>query len=75
MSSRCWEGRGLTVVVVGCEELEDDAGEAAFEAAQGFGLGFALGQFLLVVGPSQGAGHPGLGDRDAVDRGVEVTIA
>jgi hypothetical protein len=39
MSSRCRLARLSSVLVVGVEVAEDDAGEAAFEAAQGFGIG------------------------------------
>jgi hypothetical protein len=46
MSSRCREGRVLTVGVVSVEPVEDDASEAAFEAAEGFGLGHVLGELL-----------------------------
>jgi hypothetical protein len=37
MSSRCRLASGLTVLVVGVEVVEDDSGEAPFEATKGFG--------------------------------------
>ena len=52
MSSRGREGGGVTVVVGG-QVVEDNAGEASFEAAEDLGLGLTLGELPLVVGPSE----------------------
>ena len=38
------------VVVIGVEVSVDDAGQAALEAAQGFGCGVACGEAASVVG-------------------------
>ena len=67
MSSGCGEasrGGGL----VGGEVVEHDAGEAAFEAAQGFRGRHALGSLLEVVGLAE-AVKADLGDRDPVEVG------
>ena len=54
--------------------MVDDIGQAAFEAAAGFGGGLTFGDLAEVV-RAAGAGIPGLGDGDDVDRGVELPIA
>jgi hypothetical protein len=45
------------------EEVEHDAGEVAFEGAQGFGAGVAASSSALVVELSGAGGEPDLGDR------------
>lgn len=50
--------------------VEHHPGQAAFEAAQGFGLGVAGGLALAVVGLSE-AVEADLGDGDAVQSSVE----
>ena len=52
----------------------DDARQPAFEASQCFGGRHAFGLLLLVVGLAQSV-HPDLGDRDPVDRCVELPVA
>jgi hypothetical protein len=54
--------------------LEDDADEESFEAADGFAAAFAFGLFAVEVRPSVGV-VAGLGDRDSVERGVELAVA
>jgi hypothetical protein len=46
----------------------------AFEAADGFELGLALGLFASEIGTSFGVGL-GAGERDDVDRAVELAVA
>jgi len=56
------------------EEVPDPAGEVAFEAAHGFEAGLAFGAFAgqVVLGLGVAAGA---GERDAVNRGVELAVA
>ena len=54
--------RGSCGGLVGGEVVVDDAGEASFEAAQGFGGGHSFCLLLLVVGLTQ-AVHADLGSR------------
>ena len=58
---------------VGDEGSVDDVGESAFESAECFGgsvaIGASSGQERSGVGV-----EAGLGDRDAVYRGVELTV-
>ena len=56
------------------ECVEDDADEQWFEAADGFASVLAFGAFAFEVGAGGGV-VAGLGDRDAVERGVELAIA
>ena len=56
------------------ERVEDDADEQSFEAADGFAAALAFGAFAFEVGASGGVGAS-LGDRDAVERGVELAVA
>ena len=49
-------------------------GQAAFQTAPGLSRGFALGDLGLVVDVAEAAGRPDLGDRDDVERGIELTI-
>src|SRR3954454_15429989 len=56
------------------QEVPDAAGEVAFEAADGFAGGLAFGSFAVEVGLGFGVAA-GAGDRDAVDRGVELAVA
>ena len=53
MSSRCRLASGLVGLVVGVQVAEDDAGQAAFEAAQGFGTGVTVSESFAVVGLSE----------------------
>ena len=55
------------------EQPPDPAGEVAFEAADGFELGFAFGVFAVEVGAGLGVG-PGAGERDDVERPVELAV-
>ena len=52
----------------------DDVGEVAFEGAACFAVGLAFGAFAGEVGAGAGV-EPGLGERDAVDGGVELAVA
>ena len=54
--------------------LEDDADEEAFEAADGLASALAFGFLALEVGTCGGV-VAGLGDRDPVERGVELAVA
>ena len=56
------------------EGLVDDADEEPFEAAERFAAGLALGSFALEVVARRGV-VAGLGDRDPVERGVELAVA
>jgi hypothetical protein len=56
------------------EVAVEDAGEATFEAAQGLGVGHALGLLLAVVRLREPI-EADLGDRDPVDRRVELPVA
>lgn len=73
MSSRCRKTRRSSVLV-GVEVAVDDAGEAAFQTAQGLGVGHAFGLLLPVVGLPEPV-EADLGDRDPMDRGVELAVA
>jgi hypothetical protein len=72
-------GGGLVFVMlgvgIGAQALIDDAGESAFEAAQGFGLGISACEAFAVVGVPGAGGQPDLGDSDAVQSGVELAVA
>ena len=52
----------------------DDVGEVALEGASGFAVGLSFGFFSGEVGTGARV-QPGLGERDAVDRGVELAVA
>ena len=52
----------------------DDVGESAAEEAQRFGLGVALSEAFGDVVASWGPGA-GLGEGDAVQRGVDLAVA
>jgi hypothetical protein len=56
------------------ECLEDEADEESFEAADGFAAALAFGSFAFEVGAG-GFVDAGLGDRDAVEGGVELAVA
>ena len=60
--------------MVGTQVAEDDAGQASFEAAQGFGVGVTAALAVAVVG-STGSLETDLGDGDAVQCRVELAIA
>ena len=61
-------------LVVSVEVAEDHAGQAAFEAAQSLGFGIAGSEPFAVVSLPR-AVHADLGDRDAVQGGVELSVA
>lgn len=61
-------------VVVCPEKGVDLAGELAFEGAEGFGLAVAARALPVEVGAGLGV-DAGLGDRDAVEGCVELTVA
>jgi hypothetical protein len=73
MSSRCRLARLDLGLAVGVEVVEDDSDQSAFEAAQGFGAGVTGGEALAVVGLAESV-ESDLGDRDAVQGGVELTV-
>jgi hypothetical protein len=54
--------------------VEDDAGEQSFEAADGFAAALALTAFAFEI-RARGCVVAGLGDRDPVERRVELTVA
>ena len=54
--------------------VEDDADEESFEAADRFAAAFAFGLFAFEVGACWRV-VAGLGDRDPVERGVELAVA
>jgi hypothetical protein len=54
--------------------LVDDADEEPFEAADGFASAFSFGSFSFEVGARAWL-VAGLGDRDAVEGGVELAVA
>jgi len=56
------------------QEVPDAAGEVALEAADGFAGGLAFVSFAVEVGPGFGVAA-GAGDRDPVQRGVELAVA
>jgi hypothetical protein len=60
-------------LVVGVEVVEDDAGQATFEAAQGLSAGGAGITPFGVVGPAE-AVEADLGDGDAVQGSIELTM-
>ena len=64
----------VSVVVVDVEVVKDDAGQAAFEAAQCFRVRGARVESFAVVGAAE-AIEADLGHSDAVQGGVELTIA
>jgi hypothetical protein len=66
------ELRGLAVGVV-AQGGEHDVGQFPFQAAQGFAVGFAGGSLALVVGAAFGVAAD-LGDRDRVERAVELPV-
>ena len=66
---RGWEGRSSCRV----EQAPDAAGEVAFEAADRFAFGFAFGVSAVEVGAGGWVGA-GAGERDDVDRAVELAV-
>ena len=58
----------------GLEQVPDAAGEMAREAADGFSGGLAFASFAVEVGLGFGVAA-GAGDRDPVQRGVELAVA
>ena len=74
MSSRCRLARLDSVLFVGVEVVKHGAGDAAFEAAQGFWLGVSGSEAFAVIGLAE-AGKADLGDSDTVQGRVELTVA
>ena len=74
MSSRCRLARLESVFFVGVQVMEDDTGQAAFEAAQCLGGGIASIDAFAVVGLAETV-EADLGDSDAVQGGVELAVA
>src|SRR4051812_45481991 len=77
MSSRALRSpRGLFGAVLrwAREEAVEAAGEVAREAADGFFAGLALGHLAFEVAAGVGVAA-GAGDRDHVQRAVELTVA
>lgn len=60
---------------VGDHEMPEVVGEASLQAAHSFVSGLALGDLLVEVAASEAIGHTDLGDRDEVDRGVQLSVA
>ena len=56
------------------EGVEDGSCVESFEAADRFAFALAFGLFAFEVGPCSGV-VAGLGDRDSVERGVELAVA
>jgi hypothetical protein len=56
------------------EQVPDAAGEVAFEASQRFAVGLAFGAFAFEVGLGFAVAACA-GERDAVQRGVELAVA
>lgn len=61
-------------MLVGVEVAADDAGKAAFQAAQSLGAGHAFGFLLAVVSLPEPI-ETDLGDRDPMHRRVELPVA
>src|SRR5204863_2088585 len=59
---------------VGLEQVPDAAGEVALEAADRFAAGLAFGLLAREVGVGLGV-PPALGDREPVQRAVELAVA
>ena len=60
--------------MVGVEVVEHHTGQAAFEAAQGFGGGGTGCDAFVVIGLAH-SGQAGLGNRNAVQGGVDLAVA
>src|SRR5690606_29744845 len=77
MSSRDWQGRLLAAAgrggVVDEEPAQDLVGEPAEERPDGGGLGLAGGHAGFDERPARASAAP-LGDRDAVERGVDLAV-
>ena len=74
MSSRCRLAGLNSVLVVGVQVVEHHTGQAAFEATQGFGGGGTGCDAFVVIGLAQ-SGQAGLGNRNAVQGGVDLAVA
>jgi hypothetical protein len=59
---------------VGDHESPDLIGETSLEAAHRFVVGLSGGDLGVVVGAAPAAAHPDLGERDDVQREVELAI-
>jgi hypothetical protein len=68
-SVECWGG-----LRPGVEAAVDDVGEVSFEGASCFAWGLAFGDLAGEVGAC-GRVVAGLDDRDAVEGGVELSVA
>ena len=53
----------------------DVVGETPLQAAHRFVVGLPGGDFCVVVGPAVTAPHPDLGERDDVQRQVQLAVA
>jgi hypothetical protein len=60
---------------VGDHEPPDVVGEASFQAAHGFVAGLPGGNFGVVVDPAPACSHADLGERDDVQRVVELAVS
>src|SRR3954466_13085481 len=69
-----WSAGGDGGLRIGLEEVPDAAGEVALEAADGFAAGFAFGLTASEVGSALGV-QAALGDREAVQGAVDLTVA
>ena len=65
---------GPLSVLVGDHGPPDMVGQAPFQASPGLPRGLTLGDLSSVVEVSAASGRPDLGDRDGVQRGVELPI-
>lgn len=74
MSSGCLEASPGGRLVVGCEGVVDDACQASFQAAQRFGGRHTLSLLLVVVLLPEAVGEPDLGDRDPVERSIQLPV-
>jgi len=72
---RAFRGGGWGAPGISLRAGEDGVADLAFQAAQRFFAGLALGQLLVVVGAARAVLVPDLGDRGHVDRVVEPAVA
>ena len=67
-------GVGCGLPGVGLEAGEDGVADPTFESAEGFFVGLAVGEFLVVVSPALTVAVVDLGDRRHVDDVVEAPV-